>query len=139
LCAEHPARVLCVYDRPGAGTEHLGLAVTHHRGGLREQLLTVWDNGDHTRVDGEVDMTNLDVFDAALRTCRTLADDTVHLDMSRTAFLSAAAADALVRHVATPHDGLARVELHNLPRHIQRVLRLTGPALPADERPQPER
>jgi hypothetical protein len=47
-CAEHPARVLCVYDRPGAGTAHLGLAVTHHRGGLQEQLLTIRDTADRT-------------------------------------------------------------------------------------------
>jgi hypothetical protein len=139
LCAEHPARVLCVYDRPGAGTEHLGLAVTHHRGGLQEQLLTIRDAEDRTHVDGEVDVTNLDVFAAALRTRRTLADDIVHLDMSGTAFLSAGAADALVRHVMTPHDGLAAVQLHNPPRHIRRVLGLAGLAIPAEERAPPER
>jgi hypothetical protein len=90
-------------------------------------------------MDGEVDMTNLDVFDAALRSRRALADDIVHLDMSGTAFRSAAAADAVVRHVTTRHDGLSRVELHDLPRHVRRALRLTSLAIPAEERSPPRR
>ncbi len=138
LCIEHPTRVLCVYDRPGAGTEHLDLAVNHHPSSLQEQLLTFHDAQDGTHVVGEVDMTNLDVFDAALRTWRTMADDTVHLDMSQTAFLSAGAADVLLRHVTTPGDDLAPVELHNLSRRIRRVLQLTGLDFPA-EAPRPGR
>jgi anti-anti-sigma regulatory factor len=135
LCAEHPVRVLCVYDRPGAGTQHLDLAVTHHRGGLQEHLLTVRDAEGCTNLGGEVDMTNLDVFDAALRACRTMANDVVRVDLSGTAFLSAGAADILARHATTTRDGLARVELHNLPRHVRRVLWLTGRTVPAEDRP----
>jgi anti-anti-sigma regulatory factor len=136
MCAEHPVRVLCVYDRPGAGTEHLDLAVTHHRGGLQEQLLTVRDAEDCTYLAGEVDMTNLDVFDAALRTCRTMANDVVRVDLSEAAFLSAAAAHILAGHATTTRDGLARVELHNLPRHVQRVLSLTGQTVHAKDTPE---
>lgn len=133
LCAEQPVRVLCIYDRPGAGTEHLDLAVTHHRGGLQEHLLTVRDAEDGTYLAGEVDMTNLDVFDAALRARRTTTGDVVRLELSETAFLSAGAADILLRHTRTPRDGLARVELHNPPQHIRRVLSLTGHAVHAED------
>jgi anti-anti-sigma regulatory factor len=134
LCAEHPVRVLCIYDRPGAGTEHLNLAVTHHRGGLHEHLLTVREVEDCTYLAGEVDLTNLDVFNAALSACRTTTDDIVRLDLSQTAFLSAGAANILLLHTTTPRDGLARVELHNPPRHIRRLLWLTGRAVHAGDR-----
>jgi anti-anti-sigma regulatory factor len=126
--------VLCIYDRPGAGTEHLHLAVTHHRGGLQEHLLTVRDAEDHTYLAGEIDMTNLDVLDAALSACRTTTPDVVRLDLSETTFLSAGAADVLLRHATTPRDGLARIELHNPPRHIRRVLWLTGRAVHTEDR-----
>jgi hypothetical protein len=32
LCVDHPVAVLCVYDRPGVGTDRLDLAVAHHGG-----------------------------------------------------------------------------------------------------------
>jgi anti-anti-sigma regulatory factor len=133
MSAEQPVRVLCIYDRPGAGTDHLDLAVTHHRGGLQEHQLTLRDAEDCTYLAGEVDMTNLDVFDAALRACRTMTDDVVRLDLTETAFLSAGAVNVLLRHTTTPRDGLARLELHNPPRHIRRVLSLTGQAVHAED------
>ena len=139
LCAEHPVRVLCIYDRPGAGTEHLNLAVTHHRGGLQEHLLTVREGEDCTCLAGEVDLTNVDVFNAALSACRTTTDDIVRLDLSEIAFLSAGAANILLRHTTTPRDGLARVELHNPPRHIRRLLWLTGRAVRTADRSRHQR
>jgi anti-anti-sigma regulatory factor len=133
LSAEHPVRVLCIYDRPGAGTEHLNLAVTHHRSGLQEHLLTVRNAEDCTYLAGEVDVTNLDVFDAALRACRTTTGDVVRLDLTETAFLSAGAVNILLRHTTTPRDGLARIEPRNPPQHIRRVLSLTGQAVHAED------
>ena len=76
LCRDHPVPVLCVYDRKGertgagAGIEHLDLAVARHPDGLQEQRLALRRSADTLYVDGEIEMSNLDVFATALRAHR---------------------------------------------------------------------
>jgi hypothetical protein len=50
-----PRVVLCVYDRPGAGTGRLDLAVGHHPDVLNEQQFVIRASDDHIRSAGDVD------------------------------------------------------------------------------------
>jgi hypothetical protein len=85
LCRDHRVSVLCVYDRggerrrerDGAGTAHLDLAVGRHLDGLQEQRLALHRTGDSLYVDGEIDMSNLDVFATAVRALTDTPSPTV--------------------------------------------------------------
>jgi anti-anti-sigma factor len=124
LCVEHPVDVLCVYDRPGVGIDCLALAVPHHGGDLREHQLTVSGTAEAVHIGGEVDMTNVDVFAAALRDLAVARGGRLRIDLSRTTFLSAGAAYLLHRHVAALRTGGAHVEVHGVAPHVARALRL---------------
>jgi hypothetical protein len=112
LCCDHPVSVLCVYDRngkrDGAGIEHLDLAVARHPDGLLGQCLALRRAADTLYVDGEIDMSNLDVFAAALRalTDTPAPTDTptpgVRIDLEGVTFLAAAGVRTLIRDTA-PH------------------------------------
>jgi anti-anti-sigma regulatory factor len=131
LCRDHRVSVLCVYDRDrehrrerdGAGTEHLDLAVARHPDGLQEQRLALRRAADTLYVDGEIDMSNLDVFATALRAVTDTPSPTVRIDLGGVTFLAAAAARTLIRDTAPFHDRGADVEIDATP-HITRVLRL---------------
>ena len=68
LCREHPVSVLCVYDRGGAGTRQLDMAVAHHPDELRDQQAFVHHDRHRLALGGEFDISNLDVLSTALRT-----------------------------------------------------------------------
>jgi len=124
---DRPVSVLCVYDRDGerggAGIEHLDLAVARHPDGLREQRLALRRTADTLDVDGEIDMSNLDVFATALRALTDGVSPTVCVDLAGVTFLAAAAARTLIRDTAPYRDRGADVEIHATP-HITRVLQL---------------
>lgn len=126
LCAEHPVAVLCVYDRLGVGAHCLDMAVGHHVGGLHEQQLTVRATDDTLRLGGEIDLTNLDVLDAALRTAAAARPERLRIDLSATVFVSAGAAQLLHRHAAALHAAGTRLLLDGMAPHIERVLRLAA-------------
>jgi hypothetical protein len=127
LCRDHPVSVLCVYDRDGerdgAGTEHLDLAVARHPDGLQEQRLALRRTADTLYVDGEIDMSNLDVFATALRALTDTPSPTVRIDLRGVTFLAAAAARTLIRDTAPYRDHGTDVEIHATP-HITRILQL---------------
>ena len=127
LCRDHLVSVLCVYDRDGdrdgAGIEHLDLAVARHPDGLREQCLALHRTADTLDVDGEIDMSNLDVFAAALRALTDTPSPAVRIDLGGVTFLPAAAARTLIRGTAPYRDRGADVEIHATP-HITRILQL---------------
>ena len=127
LCRDHPVSVLCVYDRDGgrdgAGTEHLDLAVARHPDRLEEQRLALHRTADTLDVDGEIDMSNLDVFATALRALTDTPSPTVRIDLDGVTFLAAAAARTLIRDTAPYRDRGAGVEIHATP-HITRILQL---------------
>ncbi|MCO1656369.1 STAS domain-containing protein [Pseudonocardia humida] len=124
LCTDHPVEVLCVYDRPGVGTDCLDLAVEHHEGDLREEQLTVRRTTDVVHVAGEVDMTNLDVLDTALRATALARGRRLRIDLSEATFLSAGAAHVLHRHAAVLRQAGAHVELHGAAPPVARALQL---------------
>jgi anti-anti-sigma factor len=124
LCLDHPVGVLCVYDRPGVGTECLDLAVAHHGGDLRENQLTVRGAEGAVHIGGEVDMTNLDVFTGALRTIAAARDGRLRIDLSGAGFFSAGAAHVLHQRVAALRAGGAHVELHGATPAVARALDL---------------
>jgi anti-anti-sigma regulatory factor len=127
LCRDHPASVLCVYDRigdrDGAGAEHLDLAVARHPDVLRGQRLMLRRPAHALYVYGELDMSNLDVFATALRALTDTPSPTVRIDLEGVTFLAAAAARTLIRDTAPYRDHGCEVEIHATP-HITRILQL---------------
>ena len=127
LCRDHLVSVLCVYDRDGerddAGIEHLDLAVARHPDGLQEHRLALRRTAHTLYVDGEIDMSNLDVFATALRALTDTPSPTVCIDLNAVTFLAAAAARTLIRDTAPYRDHGADVEIHATP-HITRILQL---------------
>jgi anti-anti-sigma factor len=128
LCRDHLVSVLCVYDRngerDGPGTEHLDLAVARHPDGLQEQHLALRRAAHTLYVDGEIDMSNLDVLATALRALTDTPSPTVRIDLSGVTFLAAAGVRTLIRGIAPYRDRGADVEIHATP-HITRILQLT--------------
>ena len=127
LCRDHPVSVLCVYDRKaahraGAGIEHLDLAVARHPDGLQEQRLALRRSADTLYVDGEIEMSNLDVFATALRALTDTPSPTVRIDLEGVTFLAAAGVRTLIRDTA-PYRDRGAVEIHATP-HITRILQL---------------
>jgi anti-anti-sigma factor len=127
LCRDHRVSVLCVYDRngerDGAGIEHLDLAVARHPDGLEEQRLALRRTAHTLYVDGEIDMSNLDVLATALRALTDTPSPTVRIDLSGVTFLAAAGVRTLIRDTAPYRDRGADVEVHATP-HITRILQL---------------
>jgi len=127
LCRDHPVSVLCVYDRDGdrdgAGTEHLDLAVARHPDGLEEQRLALRRAAHTLYVDGEIEMSNLDVLATALRALTDTASPTVRIDLGGVTFLAAAGARSLIRDTAPYRQRGGDVEIHATP-HITRILQL---------------
>jgi hypothetical protein len=127
LCRDHSVSVLCVYDRDGerdgAGIEHLDLAVDRHPDRLHEQRFALRRTAHTLYVDGEIEMSNLDVFATALRTLTDTPSPSVRIDMNGVTFLAAAAARSLIRDTAPYRDYGADVEIHATP-HITRILQL---------------
>jgi anti-anti-sigma factor len=127
LCRDHPVSVLCVYDRAGkregAGIEHLDLAVARHPDGLQGQCLALRRTADTLYVDGEIDMSNLDVFATALHALTDTPSPTVCIDLNAVRFLAAAGVRTLIRDTGPYRDRGADVEIHATP-HITRVLQL---------------
>jgi anti-anti-sigma regulatory factor len=127
VCRDHGVSVLCVYDRDGerdrAGTEHLDLAVARHPDELQEQRLVLRRSADTLYVDGEIDVSNLDVFGTALRTLTDTPSPTVRINLEGVTFLAAAGARALIRDTAPYRDDGADVEIDATP-HITRILQL---------------
>ena len=127
LCRDHPVSVLCVYDRigdrDGAGIEHLDLAVARHPDRLQGQRLALRRTADTLYVDGEIDMSNLDVFATALRALTDTPSPTVRIDLNGVTFLAAAGVRTLIRDTAPYRDRGADVEIHATP-HITHILQL---------------
>jgi STAS domain/MEDS: MEthanogen/methylotroph, DcmR Sensory domain len=135
LCREHPVSVLCVYDRGGAGTRQLDMAVTHHPDELRDQQAFVHHDRHRLALGGEFDLSNVDVLSTALRTLTALgaidtpgaappAVPTLQVDLRQLQFLSVAAARTLdIATAGYRHHG-GRVELHHPSPHLSTLLHL---------------
>jgi anti-anti-sigma regulatory factor len=127
VCRDHAVSVLCVYDRDGdhagAGIEHVDLAVARHPDGLQEHRLALRRAADTLYVDGEIEMSNLDVFATALHALTDTPSPTVRIDLEGVTFLAAAAARTLIRDTAPYRDQGTDVEIHATP-HIARILQL---------------
>jgi hypothetical protein len=131
LCRAQPVSVLCVYDRGGAGTRQLDLAVTHHPDELRDQQALVHHDRHRLALGGEFDLDNLDVLSTALQTLTAHATTgdtpppvpTLQVDLRQLKFLSVAAARTLDIATAGYRRHGGRVELHHPSPHLITVLR----------------
>ena len=90
--------------------------------GLQEQRLALRRSADTLYVDGEIDMSNLDVFATALRALTDTPAPTVRIDLEGVTFLAAAGVRTLIRDTA-PYRDRGAVEIHATP-HITRILQL---------------
>ena len=125
LCREHPVSVLCVYDRGGAGTRQLDMAVAHHPDELRDEQAFVHHDRHRLALGGEFDISNLDVLSTALRTLTAIgatgdalpAVPTLKVDLRQLEFLSVAAARTLDIGTAGYRHRGGRVELHHPSPH----------------------
>jgi hypothetical protein len=132
LCRAQPVSVLCVYDRGGAGTRQLDLAVTHHPDELRDQQALVHHDRHRLALGGEFDLDNLDVLSTALQTLTAHATTgdtppavpTLQVDLRQLNFLSVAAARTLDIATAGYRRHGGRVELHHPSPHLITVLHL---------------
>jgi STAS domain len=132
LCRAQPVSVLCVYDRGGAGTRQLDLAVTHHPDELRDQQALVHHDRHRLALGGEFDLDNLDVLSTALQTLTAHATTgdtppavpTLQVDLRQLNFLSVAAARTLDIATAGYRRHGGRVELHHPSPHRTTVLHL---------------
>jgi hypothetical protein len=132
LCRAQPVSVLCVYDRGGAGTRQLDLAVTHHPDELRDQQALVHHDRHRLALGGEFDLDNLDVLSTALQTLTAHATTgdtppavpTLQVDLRQLNFLSVAAARTLDIATAGYRRHGGRVELHHPSPHLTTVLHL---------------
>jgi hypothetical protein len=132
LCRAQPVSVLCVYDRGGAGTRQLDLAVTHHPDELRDQQAVVHHDRHRLALGGEFDLDNLDMLSTALQTFTAIgapgdarpAVPTLQVDLRQLEFLSVAAARTLdIATAGYRHHG-GRIELHHPSPHLITVLHL---------------
>lgn len=143
LCRDQPVSALCVFDRPGAGTDPdlLTTAVGRHPDRCQEAILglrrTAGDpDGPAVLVlDGEVDISNVDVLTTALAALTTGTGPRVRLDLREIGFLSAGACASLVEATTAFRDRGGQVELHSLRPHIARVLRVLYPDPPSGPHP----
>jgi hypothetical protein len=132
LCRAQPVSVLCVYDRGGAGTRQLDMAVTHHPDELRDQQALVHHDRHRLALGGEFDLDNLDVLSTALQTLTAHATTgdtppavpTLQVDLRQLNFLSVAAARTLDIATAGYRRHGGRVELHHPSPHLTTVLHL---------------
>jgi anti-anti-sigma regulatory factor len=124
LCRDHPVSVLCVYDRDGAGRDHLDMAAARHPDRILETQADLRRTGQTMWLRGEFDTTNNDVLGAALRSAAREAPAALSINVSGVGFLSVAAARTLALNGAEHGQHGGRVELRGAPTHVQNVLRL---------------
>jgi anti-anti-sigma regulatory factor len=124
LCRRHPVSALCLYDCGDERSGQLGDVVDRHPDGFHDQYLTVRRAGHTLQLFGEIDIANLDVLTAELKAATRADDRTVHIDLSGTRFLCAAAIAALEQDTAEFRAAGGKIELHNPTSHIARVVGL---------------
>lgn len=128
LCRVWAVSALCVYDRglydrAATGTSRLSAAVERHPDGLHEDHLVVRRDGHRLAVRGEVDMSNVDVLDAALMRFLHTTTGPVLVDLTGVAFLSVDAVRVLVSASGERGGG---VEIVVGSSHLSRMLGLLG-------------
>lgn len=126
LCRRHRVSALCLYERTmvTATAELLDTVVAGHPDAVREQLVGLRSTQDALLVSGEIDMSNVDVLAAALRTVTRTRLRSLRVDLSRVTFLSVSAGRALASDTAEFRGRGGRVEVHGASPHIARVLQL---------------
>lgn len=127
LCRDHPVSVLCVYDRDGAGRDHLDMAAARHPDRILETQADLRRTGQTMWLRGEFDTTNNDVLGAALRSAARKAPAALSINVSGVGFLSVAPVRTLALNSAEHGQHGGRVELRGAPTHVQNVLRLFLP------------
>jgi anti-anti-sigma factor len=115
LCRSHPVGALCGYDRGTARGNRLVDAVGAHPDGIRTTMLvTRATPAGGLAVAGEVDISNLDLFAAAVeRAIERTTGPVLWLDLSDLRFMDVAGCRALVhatRHFRNDGGGLLLVD-----------------------------
>jgi anti-anti-sigma regulatory factor len=122
LCSTEPVSVLCLYGRPGVGSERVDMAVAHHADGLYDEQLRLCHHDGTLQLGDEFDGENIDVLRAALDVYAPGAADTVRVDLTDVRYLSASAAHHLLRWAADLHIIGRAVEIDGARPHVLRML-----------------
>jgi anti-anti-sigma factor len=127
LCRTRPVSALCGYDRPAARGNRLVDLVAAHPDGLRTPMLVTRRTTAGLAVAGEVDISNLDLFAAAVEHAAARTTESIlWLDLTDLRFMDVAGCRALVhatRHFRNEGGGLVVVD--PLPP-VAHVLELLG-------------
>ena len=126
LCRTLPLSALCQYDREYAAGQRLPGVAEAHVDGIRERQLDISGSDGELTLAGEIDISNEDLLEWALRAATKKASATFWLDLSRVTFLSGGGCRALLvgtRHFR--HQG-GYVLLVACPASTERILRLLG-------------
>lgn len=126
LCRTRPVSALCQYDRETISPTQLGEAARTHRLGIRESLLQTSPTAGGIAVAGELDTSNAEVLDAALRAVAAATTGGVEINFTDLRFVDAAGCRVL-RDVAEQlrTRGVTLVLVAPQPR-VARMLALLG-------------
>ncbi len=95
LCRTHPVSALCQYDRATSSRPQLGDAAAMHCRGIRESLLQTVPTAGGIALTGELDASNAELLEAALRPLIGSAAGRLELDLARLGFIDATGCQVL--------------------------------------------
>lgn len=118
----HPATPNRSFPRGLAGREQPGLKRSARKGVLR---IRVTNDAGHWTVgpEGEIDLSNADALEQAIRRAEASAAETITIDLRRVSFIDLSGVRAIVSAYGRRRNGLRLLEG---PAPVQYVFRLTG-------------
>jgi len=128
LCRTRPVSALCQYERQATTELCLRKVVATHLAGIRDPGLRTGPAEDGIAFDGELDISNVDMFAAAVDAVVTANADAapglVRLDLGEVCFVDVAACRALVTSTRRFRRGGGRVLVIAPHPMVERVLQL---------------
>ena len=134
LCSDRRVSVLCRYELATTHGARLDELVETHEAGVRSGSLVTRRSGSTLALAGEVDISNLELFSAALRAVTRAGDPLVWLDLGDLRFMDVAACRTLAGATEQFRAGGAELLLVDPLPPVAHVLTLLGVgALPGVE------
>ncbi|MGZ4537285.1 MAG: MEDS domain-containing protein, partial [Nocardioidaceae bacterium] len=126
LCATRPVSVLCHCGRAEITADLANEIIELHPAGIRELMFNTADRGDRVVLAGEVDLTNEQVLEHAVRGTANRSNGTLRLDLSGLTFLSCGGCRALAVGTQPYRDRGGTVQLADANPLVNQVVCLFG-------------